>query len=270
MGRLECWVRLVERVPVPVALEREHLRPVVHTRRRRPGPRLGLGPVLVDVVAEMDDQIDVLLGQAPEGGVVAVLPVLAGDERETELLASSGGRSACAPDRALLRAGEEAVEVVAAGIESLDARRGPSAPASGRACSTPRRTTLRMLSSSATSQRTATFRSGMPPPRTGSGARRVQRTTPSALGSPDATPSVKSGSGKGAEALAIAGLSTRGVAAAMTNPPAATTKRCRVIGLSLSMLTGRLHAAADAWVTDWSRLRSGLVTRRRRDYGPTS
>ena len=52
----------------------------------------------------------------------------------------------------------------------------------------PLRTTRVNASSSDTSQFTATGSLGMPPPWSGSGAKRVQITKPSAVGSPDATP----------------------------------------------------------------------------------
>ena len=61
-------------------------------------------------------------------------------------------------------------------------------PSSGRAWATPRRTGLRNRSSSAISHSTETTRSGMPPPCSGSGARRVHSTMPSGSGSPEATP----------------------------------------------------------------------------------
>ena len=62
---------------------------------------------------------------------------------------------------------------------------------SGDASVLARATIRAKRSSSATSQTTCTASSGMPPPgASGSGASRVHRTTPSSVGSPDATPSV--------------------------------------------------------------------------------
>ena len=61
-------------------------------------------------------------------------------------------------------------------------------PNSGVAVVRPRCTTLLMFSSDATSHSTRTRSGGMPPPFNGSGASRVQRTTLSCRGSPEATP----------------------------------------------------------------------------------
>ena len=62
---------------------------------------------------------------------------------------------------------------------------------SGVAMVVPLRTTRVIASSSATCQETSTGSGGIPPPSSGFGARRVQSTTPSGAGSPEATPSEK-------------------------------------------------------------------------------
>ena len=60
----------------------------------------------------------------------------------------------------------------------------------GNASIEPNDTTEANRSSLATSQRRATRTGSMPPPWSGSGARRVQSTPPLADGLPEATPSV--------------------------------------------------------------------------------
>ena len=62
-------------------------------------------------------------------------------------------------------------------------------PSSGLANAVPFCTTSWKRASRATSQSTSTMFIGIPPPSSGLGASRVQRTTPSGSGSPEATPS---------------------------------------------------------------------------------
>ena len=78
VGGLEVGVGLVLGVPEPVVGAG---RPA---RRRRGGGAGCAGRVLVDVVAQVQDQVEVLLGQVPVGGVVALLEVLAGDEGQVQ------------------------------------------------------------------------------------------------------------------------------------------------------------------------------------------
>ena len=69
----------------------------------------------------MDDQVDVLLAEVTEGVVVAVLPVLAGDEREPQISAGvRGGRRPGTAHRTLLRACDEAIEVFAPRLEPFN------------------------------------------------------------------------------------------------------------------------------------------------------
>ena len=72
---------------------------------------------LVDVVAEAEDEVDVLLvGDRALGVVEAGLVVLAGVEGDPDRGLESWGGGAEAADRELEFAGDEAVEVLAAGL----------------------------------------------------------------------------------------------------------------------------------------------------------
>jgi hypothetical protein len=97
---------------------------------RAAGERVvGLG---VDVVAEADDEVEVLVGHRLVRVVEAVREVLAREERELELLPRVGRwRGAEAPDRALAAARLEAVVVLLVRPEARDARL--DAPARSRA-----------------------------------------------------------------------------------------------------------------------------------------
>ena len=115
---LERLVRLVLGVP----------RAVVRQRRQRGGRRVRAGAsgqagTLVDVVAEMDDELDVVLpDQIVERRVVAVGVVLARDEGELQVLGhgSVARRRAEPPDRALVLLGLEAVPVLALRFQASD------------------------------------------------------------------------------------------------------------------------------------------------------
>src|SRR4030095_8561325 len=52
----------------------------------------GIDPELVDVVAQVDDEIQVLGGQVAKAGIVAALPVLAGDGGEGEAVGARARR----------------------------------------------------------------------------------------------------------------------------------------------------------------------------------
>src|SRR5690606_33434657 len=80
--------------------------------------------VLVYVVAEVDDQVQILLGDVVVGGVVAVVPGLAGGEHETQSarVAAPGGRGAGAARGRERRSGPEAVVVPAVRLQAPDLR----------------------------------------------------------------------------------------------------------------------------------------------------
>src|SRR5688572_18861662 len=84
-----------------------------------------------------------------------------------------------------------------------------------------------MASSSATSRSTSTGSGVIPPPTSsGRGASRVQSTTPSGVGSPDATPSAKGGAGNfGAVSVAPRARVERSAAAANDAEPAMNDRR---------------------------------------------
>jgi hypothetical protein len=133
--RLEILVRLVERVAVAVFGEREDLWAVMGADVTALGDVL-VRAVLVDVVAEVHDEVKVLLTHPPVRRVVAVLVHLAGGEREGERLdACPRHRSGLGPSCGTqLRPRPETVEVLAGGLEApnLDVERvgkfGPGEP----------------------------------------------------------------------------------------------------------------------------------------------
>lgn len=102
MRGLQVRVGLVERVlqPPPVQITGrlpKHLRD-----RSLAEPSVGRDPALVDVVAEVENQVQVLLSHPGQRGVVAVRPGLAGGEREIESAAVASDRwcrSSAADDR---------------------------------------------------------------------------------------------------------------------------------------------------------------------------
>ena len=175
---------------------------LVSPARRACGPAVLAPAVLVDVVAQVDDQVEVVLRHLLVGGEQALLVVLAGGEGEPQLLRarrSGAGSGAGAADRAGRVAGPEPVPVPAVRPQPVDLdvdrvaqlRRGDGGAAL--------RPTFCIPSSSATSHRTSTGSGFMPPSgSSGLGASRVQRTTPVAVGSPDATPSVNGSAGNAA------------------------------------------------------------------------
>src|SRR5206468_11466032 len=90
-----------------------------HPRHRQRALAWPQHPALVNVVAEVKHEIELLLGNAPVGGEEAVLIFLAAREAEPDLRnRCTGGRQrARAPDAAALRADRELVEVIARGLE---------------------------------------------------------------------------------------------------------------------------------------------------------
>jgi hypothetical protein len=77
--------------------------------------------VLVDVVAQVQDHVEVVLGQVPVGGVVALLEVLAGHQGQVQAAegAARVGAGPGADHPAEVAAGPEPVPVVAARVEPV-------------------------------------------------------------------------------------------------------------------------------------------------------
>ena len=113
---LEVGVALVQRVADPVFVEGLRL-------PRRVGPDVIRAPGgFVDVVADVDDQVEVVLDHVAIRDEVALLELLAGGEGEAEAVAvgARGRRGPRAADPAHLAARAEAVPVPACGLEMLD------------------------------------------------------------------------------------------------------------------------------------------------------
>ncbi len=226
---LQVAVGLVERVAQPELVERDGLVGVLRGQldaADAAGRRVDA--VLVRVVAEEDDEVEVLLRHVGVGVVEALLPLLArgvGEGHPVEAPVGCG-RGARPGGRRGPVAGGEPVPVLAAGLEAahVDVHRVRQISRRDRA---PRRTTRRMRSSRATSHPTSTLPTPPSPPSavSGSGARRVQSTTPSGSGSPDATPSVngfvRSRGGPGARGPAPSRRRTR------RGPPTPSPRRER-------------------------------------------
>src|SRR4051794_26126978 len=127
MDAPQRWVGAVEPVLRAVVVERDRgtlagradAARAIGTDCARPG-LLGLR---VDVVAEAQHEVEVVVGHDVVGVVEAVREVLAGPEREAHRLAGVGRqRGAEAADGAVGRAGGEAVEVLLVGAQASDAR----------------------------------------------------------------------------------------------------------------------------------------------------
>ena len=116
MGRLQIEIGSVQRVAVPVIAETYGLRTGV-CADRVPSPR-----ALIDVIAEVYDEVERIAGHVPIGRVIAVLVVLARGEGKAQIRkrGTDGRGRACASDRAQLRACLEAIPVPAPGCQSLD------------------------------------------------------------------------------------------------------------------------------------------------------
>ena len=123
MGRvhvLERLVALVQAVLLAVLVERLHV--AVAVDAGGVAARAAVGALLVDVVAEAEDEVEVLLLRQPGLGVVeAGVPVLAGEVPDPDRLlrVRRRGRAELA-HATLLALGEEAVEVLLAGLQPLD------------------------------------------------------------------------------------------------------------------------------------------------------
>jgi hypothetical protein len=115
VGGLEVAVGLVQGVADPVAGQVGRLAADVAAGQVAPWR------VLVDVVAKVQDHVEVVLGQVPVGGVVALLEVLAGHEGQVQANegAARVGAGPGAADPAQVAAGPEAVPVVAARVEAV-------------------------------------------------------------------------------------------------------------------------------------------------------
>jgi hypothetical protein len=123
VGGLEQRVTLVEGVADPVVVDRLDLRRGVLPARHGEGAVVaGSVLVLVDVVAEEEDNVQVLLRHVAIGGVMAGQPVLARREGKPEpVQRGAHRRRRLRPsDRAELAAGEEAIEVLAPRLQPPD------------------------------------------------------------------------------------------------------------------------------------------------------
>src|SRR4030095_8506241 len=86
--RLKIGIALVERVTDPILVERAGLRRVVLAHVVLTPGRL------VDVVAEVEDQVEIVREHVVIRGVVALLVLLAGGDRETKAVGARGPRGA--------------------------------------------------------------------------------------------------------------------------------------------------------------------------------
>ena len=120
--RLELLVGLVQVVLLPELGERLHVAVAVGAGLVDPVGGAGVIGVLIDVVAEADDQVEILLGHRRLGIEVAGLVVLAGEVGDLQRLLGIGrGQGAELPDLRVLVSGLEAVVVLMAGLEAGDA-----------------------------------------------------------------------------------------------------------------------------------------------------
>jgi hypothetical protein len=109
MRRLQVRVALVQRIAPAVAGETHDFRSVVLPHRQR------VLTTLIDVIAKMNDEIEVFERQVPVGGIKPLLPVLARDKREPKLIgrSTSAWQRACPSDWAAVAANGELVVVPA-------------------------------------------------------------------------------------------------------------------------------------------------------------
>jgi hypothetical protein len=115
VGVAQVLVESIGRMAEPVVRDRLQLvggegRPIA----------LGRAGVLVDVVAEVHDQVDVFVEQVPVGGVGAHLEPLAVDHRQTEPLRGALGECSRPGHGARVVAHREPVVVVGGGLEAVD------------------------------------------------------------------------------------------------------------------------------------------------------
>jgi hypothetical protein len=119
---LEVGVALVQGVAKAVLPQPFRLPPHVGGHVHSTSVAIGTDGVLVDVVAEVHDDVEILLGHPPVGRVEARSPVLARGERESEqvqMRTPHRGRLG-ASGRADLATGPEPVEVLAPRLEPRD------------------------------------------------------------------------------------------------------------------------------------------------------
>ena len=121
MGCLEIRVGLVEGIPGAILIERDAFRtPELPPRN----DQFVAKPTLIDVVAYVDHEIQILVGQVAKGGVVAVLVVLAGRQAELQpggMRVGGWGRPG-STDGANLTTGKKPVPVHAVRFEPLNFR----------------------------------------------------------------------------------------------------------------------------------------------------
>jgi hypothetical protein len=116
MGRLQIWVGAIQGMAQPVAGQIRRGRPDVPS-----GLALGRGG-LIQVIAQMQHQVQVLVGEVLVGAVVAVLKVLAGHHGQGQPPGRrpGGGQGPGPADRAELPAGPEPVPPGAGRFQPLD------------------------------------------------------------------------------------------------------------------------------------------------------
>ena len=120
MHRAQVGVGAVELVLVAVLLQRYRFAARIGTNPVGAGLVVGLG---VDVVAEVDDEIEVILGHRGVRVVVAEGVVLAGEEGEADLLVGVGRQcGAEAANGTVLALSREAVVVLRVRLQALDLR----------------------------------------------------------------------------------------------------------------------------------------------------
>jgi hypothetical protein len=130
---LEVRVALVQRVTDAVFVERRRLASAV-------GPDVIRAPGgFVDVVAHVDDQIEVVLEHVSIRDEIALLELLAGGEGEAEAVAvgAGGRRGPRTTDPAHLAASAEPVPVPARGLELIDFDADRVRPRGGRGRDAP-------------------------------------------------------------------------------------------------------------------------------------
>ena len=121
VGRLQVGVELVERVSQPVRVKVDRLGVERRGHVNAFGSVRPADEVLVRVVAEVEDEVEVVLDHVAVRRVVAAREVLAGGDGERELTRPlvAPRRGAEVTDRALLGASVELVEVVGTGAQTL-------------------------------------------------------------------------------------------------------------------------------------------------------
>ena len=138
VGGLQVGVRAIGLVTRAIVRQGPDFRPLV-------APHQILSPgTFVDVVAQMDDEVELLVGHVPIGGVKAMLVLLAGGEGEAETadIGGAGGGSARAahgagnatdaPAIEIFRAGPQAAHIGVGGMAEFRRRGHAAAPLNAR------------------------------------------------------------------------------------------------------------------------------------------